>query len=54
MDPAATALEIDKYYDSLLFDGMSEQQLQWVEAQRAEAHRKYTLQVLGGSDFRRL
>jgi hypothetical protein len=53
-DPAAVALEIDAYYDGLLYDGMSELELQWVENQRAEAHARAMKKALAPTGFRQL
>lgn len=53
-DPAAVALQIDEYYDSLLYDGMSDFELQFVEAQRQEAHAKSMKAALDPAGFRKL
>jgi hypothetical protein len=54
LDPAAVALEIDAYYDGLLYDGMTDFELQFVETQRQEAHARMMKKALDPGNFRRL
>lgn len=53
-DPAALALKIDEYYDSLLYDGMHEFELLFVENRRQDAHAKAMKQALEPDGSRRL
>lgn len=53
-DPAAVALEIDAYYDGLLYDGMTDFELEFVETQRQAAHDRMMKKTLDPGNFRRL
>jgi hypothetical protein len=54
IDPAAQARLIDEHFDEMLYDGMPDQLLMWVEEQRAEEHRKLMQAALGGVGYKRV